>query len=113
MKRQLNDLNGTPSGTLPSDDVIQGIKQQCQDIANSDDTQFMDVNALQDINDSRWNTTLPKCPPIGIQVDLSPEFERFNFQGDDCHRSKNTFIPLVEGYIFVSVCCYDMNINSR
>ena len=114
-KRQIVQRNGSPSGECPADAATQMAKGLCLAIAAADNTAFRDVNNdLRDSNGSRWNATLPKCPPTGIKLDLSPEFEPFSLQTGDCHRSKNTFIPSgVEGYVFVSICCYDMNIISR
>ena len=111
---QRNDTTSGTSGECPTDQATQFAKRQCRNIAMFDNSTFTDVDDLRSTNGNRWNATLPKCPPTGLKLDLSPEFEPFPLQGGDCHRSKNRFIPSgAEGYVFVSICCYDMRINSR
>lgn len=101
--------DGTLSGPLPANVTLQEAKMRCMVIALSDDTSFIDINALRDVNDSDVSQ-LPKCPPTRLQLDISTEFQPFPAQTEDCYRSNDIFRPfggnLTRQFDFVSVCCY-------
>ena len=112
-KRQMAADGAIPAGAVPADQVAQGDKQVCIGIAKFDDQDIMEFNDLRNANNQIWTAALPGCPPIEALIQLSGEFQPFPLQGDNCYRSNNMFVPMIEGamrtFQFVSVCCYDEN----
>ena len=97
-------------GKNPTNPVIEMKRGICRAIADADDAAFMDINTLRDDNNNAFSDVLPNCPRTRVRLDLSPLFQDFDTQPGDCFRSNDVYTPTtIEGFQFVSVCCYDAN----
>ena len=96
---------------LPANPMRQMARRLCCRIHDADEA------SIDDGDIPRIAQSLPECPPMRAQMEVSTMFMRFAQQdmpGTNCFRSIREMTPEMLGlpstlrdYMFVSICCYE------